>query len=43
MTASSSFPTYLWHYVVARLVYDHLVVVLIVIAVVVLLATRRPR
>ncbi len=39
----SGFPTYLWHYVVARLIYDHLVVVLIAIVVGVLLMTRSRR
>jgi hypothetical protein len=39
--AGSSFPTYVWHYVLARLIYDHLVLVLIAIVVVLLLRSRR--
>jgi hypothetical protein len=39
---ASGFPTYLWHYVVARLIYDHLGVVLIAV-VVVFVRTRRRR
>jgi hypothetical protein len=39
----SSFPTYLWHYLVARLIYDHLGVVLIAVAALVLLRSRRRR
>jgi hypothetical protein len=40
---ASSFLTYLWHYLVARLIYDHLGVVLIALAAVVLLSARRRR
>jgi hypothetical protein len=40
---ASSFPTYLWHYLVARLLYDHLYVVLIAVAAVLLLSARRRR
>jgi hypothetical protein len=40
---ASSFPTYVWHYVVARLIYDHLLVVLIAILVVSFLLARRRR
>jgi hypothetical protein len=39
----SSFPAFLWHYVVARLIYDHLVVVLIAIVAVLLLMARSRR
>jgi hypothetical protein len=39
----SSFPTYLLHYVLARLIYDHLVVVLVAVVVVLLLRVRRRR
>jgi hypothetical protein len=40
---ASSFPTYLWHYLVARLIYDHLGVVLIAVVAVVLVSARRHR
>ena len=40
--AGSSFPTYLWHYLLARLIYDHLGIVLIAI-VLVLVVTARSR
>ena len=39
----SSFPTYLWHYLVARLIYDHLGVALIAVVVVLLLRARSRR
>jgi hypothetical protein len=41
--AGTRFPTYVWHYVVARLIYDHLVVVLIAIVVVLLLSAKGRR
>lgn len=40
--AGSSFPTYLWHYLLARLIYDHLAGV-VVIAIVALLLVRARR
>ena len=40
---ASSFPTYLWHYLVARLIYDHLGVVLIAVVAAVLVSVRRHR
>ncbi len=39
----SSFPTYLWHYLVARLIYDHLGILLIAVVAVLLLRARRRR
>jgi hypothetical protein len=41
--AASSFPTYLWHYLLARLIYDHVAVVVVVIAIVALLLIRARR
>ena len=42
--AGSSFPTYLWHYLLARLIYDHLTaVVLIALVALLLLRARRRR
>jgi hypothetical protein len=39
---SVAFPTYLWHYLLARFTYDHLgVAVLAVVAVALLVARRR--
>lgn len=41
--AGSSFPTYLWHYLLARSIYDHLagIVVIAVVALLLLRARRR--
>ena len=39
----SSFPTYLWHYLVARLIYDHLGVLLIAVVIVLLVRARGRR
>jgi hypothetical protein len=36
-------PTYVWHYVVARLIYDHLVVVVVAVVVVLVLRGSRRR
>jgi hypothetical protein len=41
--AGSSFPTYLWHYLLARLIYDHLGVVAIAVVVVLLVWAARRR
>ena len=41
--AGSSFPTYLWHYLLARLIYDHLGLVLIAIALVLVVRARSRR
>ncbi len=38
--AGSSFPTYLWHYLLARLIYDHLGIVLIAVLVALLVRAR---
>ena len=43
ISLESSFPTYLLHYVLARLIYDHLAVVLIAVVVVLLLRVRGRR
>lgn len=40
---ATAFTTYLWHYLVARLIYDHLVVVLVVALAAGVLARRRRR
>jgi hypothetical protein len=41
---ATSFPTYVWHYLLARLIYDHLApVVVIAIVGLLLLRTRRRR
>ena len=39
----SSFPTYVLHYVLARLIYDHLVIVLVAIVIVLLMRVRSRR
>jgi Na+/H+ antiporter NhaA len=41
--AGSSFPTYLWHYLLARLIYDHLGAVVVIAIVALLLLTARRR
>jgi hypothetical protein len=43
VSAASSFPTYLWHYLIARLIYDHLVVVLVALVVAAVVGRRRWR
>ncbi len=43
MTAAVAFLTYLWHYLLARLIYDHLVVVVVAILVAAVLGRRRFR
>ena len=41
--AGSSFPTYLWHYLLARLIYDHLAGVVVITLVALLLFRARRR
>ena len=43
ISPAGSFLTYLWHYLVARLIYDHLGLVLIAVVVVSLVGLRRRR
>ena len=43
MTLGSSFTTYLWHYVLVRLMYDHLVLVLVAVIVLLFLRARSRR
>jgi hypothetical protein len=43
ISTETSFPTYLWHYLLARLIYDHLGVVLIAIVLVLLVRARSRR
>ena len=40
---STAFPTYLWHYLLARFIYDHLGIALAAIVAVLLLVMRRSR
>ena len=41
--AGASFPTYLWHYLLARLIYDHVGIVLIAIVLVLAVRARSRR
>ena len=41
--AATAFTTYLWHYLVARLIYDHLAVVLVAALAAAVLVRRRRR
>lgn len=40
---ATAFTTYLWHYLLARLIYDHLVIVLVAALGAGLVAARRRR
>jgi hypothetical protein len=40
---STAFPTYLWHYLLARFIYDHVGLAVLAVLVLALLVRRRLR